>query len=196
MEANEVSCGGCSVNIEGERWQCRNKIYILALPLISSSSSLTAGLKTCKFLEFQVSSAPWPYALHMDGWREVVVLGKAKVCMLILSLIVPQYGACPCHLMKSVGEKGCLAALGCDCSATHYKPYSYKARTGDPVKIWCICHRKQLEENRARESTMFLDSENHRIIKVGKDWIITYITAHIISAQNRYLCLDLKYIYP
>lgn len=105
IEAKKASRRGFSADTEGERWQYPSEICILALPLTPSSSSRTAVLRTCKFLAFQVSSAPWPCALHMERWREVVVLGNAEVYVLILPLIVPQYGACPCPLMQWVGRK-------------------------------------------------------------------------------------------
>lgn len=187
IEANKDSCKGYNANTEGERWQYPNEICILVLPLIPSSFSPTAVLRTCKFLVFQVSSAPWPCALHMERWREVAVLGNAKVYVFILSLIVLQYGACPCHLMQRVGEKGCHAALGCDCSSTHCKPCSYKARIGGRVKCVMYLPQKTIGNNRAWEGTMF----NRFIAEQSQVLLYTFILL-----QTRYLCLDLKYIYP
>lgn len=181
----KASCRGYSASTE--TWRYPNEICILALPLISSSSSPTAVLRPCRFLAFHVSSAPWPCALRMERWREVVVLGNAEVYIFILSLIVPQYGACPCHLTQWVEEKSCQAALGCDCSLTHCKPCSYKARTGEPVKYVMYLPQKTIGNNRAQEGTMFnsfITEQSHILLHTS------------ILPQNRYLYLVLKYIYP
>lgn len=154
IEANKGLCR-VVVLIQWERGDSiQRNLHILSLPLIPSSSFPTAVLGACKFLAFQISSAPWPCVLLMERWREVVVLGNARVYVLILALIVPQYGACPCHLMQWVGEKGHQAALGCDCSSTRCKPCSYQARISDPVKYVMYLPQKTIGSNKAREGTM------------------------------------------
>lgn len=62
---------------------------------------------------------------------------------------------------------------------------SYKARISDLVKYAMCLPQKTIGNNRAREGTMF----NSFITE--QSYILLY---DFMLSQNRYLCLDLKYI--
>lgn len=80
--------------------------------------------------------------------------------------------------MQRAGDKGCQAALGCNCSSSHCKPCNYKVRIGDPVK-----------------SVMYFKIESRKQFSIAGHEEVQHFT--VLSQSNHiYYCIPLCYPKP